>query len=140
MNVNKVTLTLVKYFILFQIGGCLYYYIEVINRGWSHWSMYALGGLCFLFCSVQNKIPWWDDKLYKQVLRCTLFVAVGEFITGCIVNLWKGWEVWDYSHVPLNLLGQVCLTMTFFFAGLCLIGIGLDLLIRKYAFGEDWVF
>lgn len=129
---------MLKYFLMFQVGGCIYYYIEVFIRGWSHWSMYLLGGLCFLFCSIQNKVPWWDDRLDKQVLRCLAFVLVGEFITGCMVNLWLGWEVWDYSNVPLNLMGQVCAPMAVFFAFLCLMGIGLDNLIRKYAFGEEW--
>lgn len=129
---------LFKYVLLFSLGGCLYYYIEVIMRGWSHWSMFILGGLCFLFCSIQNKIPWWDNKLYKQVLRCTAFVIAGEFITGCMVNLWLGWDVWDYSNRPFQLMGQICLPMAFFFALLCLVGIWLDKKIRYYAFGERW--
>lgn len=127
-----------KYFLFFQLGGCAYYYLEVLIRGWSHWSMYLLAGLCFLFISVQNKIPWWDQKLYKQLLRCTAFVVSGEFITGCMVNLWKGWRVWDYSRKPFQLMGQICLPMAAFFCMLCLAGIWLDKKIRYYAFGERW--
>jgi len=25
------------------------------------------------------------------------------------VNIVLGWEVWDYSQLPLNIMGQVCL-------------------------------
>ncbi|MBQ3003172.1 MAG: hypothetical protein IJD82_05525, partial [Clostridia bacterium] len=32
-----------------------------------------------------------------------------EFVTGLIVNHWLHLSVWDYSDVPLNLLGQICL-------------------------------
>ena len=32
-----------------------------------------------------------------------------EFISGCIVNLWGKLEVWDYSDMPANFLGQICL-------------------------------
>ena len=31
-----------------------------------------------------------------------------ELIVGCIVNLILKLEVWDYSNMPLNLLGQIC--------------------------------
>ena len=34
-----------KYSFLFDIGGALYVLIELIWRGWSHWTMFALGGL-----------------------------------------------------------------------------------------------
>ena len=134
----KVLKNIFKYILLFVIGGCLYYYIEVLLRGYSHWSMFVLAGFCFWFISIQNKITWWDQKLYKQILRCLLFVLAGEFITGCMVNLWLGWNVWDYSRMPLHLLGQVCLPAEFFFGILCLIAIWLDRQIRYYAFGERW--
>lgn len=135
-KMSKIIKIIFKYILLFQIGGCLYYYIEVLSRGWSHWSMYVLAGLCFCFVSVQNKIPWWDQKLYKQLIRCTIFVVSGEFITGCMVNLWLKWEVWDYSQRPLNLRGQICLPMAMFFGALCFVGIWLDKQIRHYAFDE----
>lgn len=129
--------TIFKYSLLFNIGGCLYYYIEVLLRGWSHWSMYVLAGICFLFFSIQNKIPWWDQKMYKQLLRCTAFLLTGEFITGCMVNLWLGWNVWDYSNRPFNLMGQICLSMAVFFCFLAFLGILLDKQIRYYAFDEN---
>ena len=31
-----------------------------------------------------------------------------EFVSGCIINLWLGLGVWDYSGMAGNLLGQVC--------------------------------
>ena len=42
------TAEFIKYFILFGIGGIAYVVIELLWRGYSHWSMFALGGLCFL--------------------------------------------------------------------------------------------
>lgn len=35
-----------KYLLLFNIGGVLYIGIELAWRGWSHWSMFILGGDC----------------------------------------------------------------------------------------------
>ena len=37
-----------KNFMLLYIGGMTYYAMELSWRGWSHGSMFLLGGLCFL--------------------------------------------------------------------------------------------
>ena len=126
-----------KYLFFYQLGGLMYYYIEVLYRGVSHWSMFLLGGFCYLFCSIQNEDRAWQAPLWKQVIRCVLFVTAGEFITGCMVNLWLGWDVWDYSRVPFNLLGQICLPYTILFSGLCLAAILLDDYLRYLCFGEE---
>lgn len=46
--------------------------------------------------------------LYKAFLGCIAITFV-EFIVGCIVNLQFKMRVWDYSALPFNLLGQICL-------------------------------
>lgn len=137
MSIKRILKQVFKYGLLFHTGGSIYYYIEVLHRGWSHWSMYLLGGICFLFCSIQNEQKCWEAPLWKQVLRCDIFVLCGEFVTGCMVNLWKGWHVWDYSQYRINLMGQICLPMAFVFAFLCLLGIVLDDVIRWLVFEEE---
>lgn len=48
-----------KYLFLFGSGGLLYILIELIWRGYSHWTMFALGGICFVFLGLINEIlPW----------------------------------------------------------------------------------
>ena len=45
------------------------------------------------------------------VLKCVLGAVIitgVEFATGCIVNLKLGMNVWDYSHLRGNVLGQIC--------------------------------
>ena len=44
-----------------------------------------------------------------QIIRCMIFVTSCEFITGIIVNKWLNLNVWDYSNVPFQLFGQICL-------------------------------
>ena len=39
---------------LWALGGSLYYGFEVFFRGFSHWSMFVLGGICLLFCAKQG--------------------------------------------------------------------------------------
>lgn len=133
----KIIKLVYKYILMFLIGGCAYYYTEVFVRGWSHWSMFILGGICFEFFSLQKMAKWWNQGIVYQIFRCLAFLLIGEFITGCMVNLWKGWNIWDYSQVPLNLYGQICFPMALVFAGLCYVGIVADNWIQLNAFGNE---
>ena len=85
--------------ILFLIGGGIYYLLEVLWRGYSHWTMFILGGICFVIMGLLNEYKFkWNDSLIKQSIISACIITVFEFITGCIVNLWLGWNVWDYSE------------------------------------------
>ena len=79
-----------EYLFMGALGGTLYYMIEIIFRGYSHWSMFLLGGICFIFFAQQGLWTKWREPLWKQVLWCTAFVVSAEFITGIIVKLWDG--------------------------------------------------
>ncbi len=113
--------------ILFVIGGGIYAAIEILWRGYTHWTMFLLGGLCFVIMGLLNEHVFpWRLSLPAQTLISAVTVTVFEFITGCIVNLWLGWHVWDYSGLPFNLLGQICLYYTLLWIPLSVIGIILD--------------
>lgn len=45
---KKIFQLLIKYLILFLIGGFVYISIELLWRGHTHWSMFILGGVCFI--------------------------------------------------------------------------------------------
>lgn len=127
----------IKYMFLFLLGGRVYYTIEMIFRQRSHWTMYVLGGIVFIYAGIQNKFTEWDTPFWRQVLRVELFVLVSEFITGCIVNLWLGWNVWDYSDLPGNILGQTCWQFALLFLPLSAFAIVLDDYIRYWFLGEE---
>ena len=137
MKVQQKIATVVKNLILFEIGGLIYSLIEIIYRGNTHWTMFIVGGLCFLLVGWINKFFSWDLALWKQMLIGGAIITAVEFVSGCIINLWLGWNVWDYSHVPLNILGQVCLPFYFAWVGLSLIAIILDDIIRWLFFNEE---
>ena len=126
-----------KYGFLGIIGGIIYYLLECLWRGYSHWTMFILGGICFIALGLINEILSWDTPLVIQMLIGGTIITVLEFITGCIVNLWLGWNVWDYSDFPYNLLGQISLFSSIGWIGLSLIGIVLDDYIRWKWFGEE---
>lgn len=129
--------TLVKYLFLFFVGGGFYALIELAARGRTHWSMFVLGGVCFICLGLINEVIPWEMPLPLQMLIGAAIITALEFITGCIVNLWLGWGVWDYSGLPLNFLGQICLPFSAIWFFLSAVGIVLDDLLRwKFFDGE----
>ena len=86
-----------KYITLGATGGLLYILIELAWRGHSHWTMFVLGGLCFLGLGLINEVLPWETPLWKQVLIGAILITMLEFFTGCIVNLWLGWNGFKYS-------------------------------------------
>lgn len=134
---KKLSKLLLKYLFLLIVGGTTYVGIELLWRGYSHWSMFFLGGLCFICCGLLNEILPWDMVLSKQMLIGAIIITTLEFITGCIVNLKLGWNVWDYSNLPLNICGQVCpifFIAWYYVSGLAII---LDDWLRYWIFHEE---
>ena len=126
-----------KEIILGMVGGIIYLGIELLWRGYSHWTMFILGGVCFLLLGWINEVIPLHMPLWKQAAIGTLLITGLEFITGCIVNLWLGWEVWDYNNVPFNVLGQICLPYILLWVPMSLIGIILDDYLRYWFFCEE---
>lgn len=125
-----------KYLFLFLIGGFSYFYIEILYRGYSHFSMIICGGLALIFCGLLNQLMNFHISLITQMILSSLIITGLEFITGCIVNLKFHWNVWDYSSMPYNLYGQICLAYSFIWLVLSLLCIFLDDLIRWKIFDE----
>ena len=53
--------------ILFIIGGFIYAGIEIGMRGFTHWSMFIVGGLCFIIIGLLNEWYTWDIPLLLQM-------------------------------------------------------------------------
>lgn len=128
---------LLKYYVLFSFYGWIYLIIEIIYRGYSHWSMFILAGLCGTLIGKINEngrdrlIPLWLQMFYS-----VLIVTYLEFLTGVFFNLVLRQKIWDYSDLPLNIYGQVCpyFSLAWFFLSLPIII--LDDKIRENLFGE----
>ncbi|MEG1504729.1 MAG: hypothetical protein RR369_00105 [Lachnospiraceae bacterium] len=126
-----------EYLFLWTTGGCIYYGVECLFRGFSHWTMFLLGGVCFFFCTFQGIWLKWSDPFWKQLLRCMIFVTACEFITGIIVNKWLCWQVWDYTDLPFQLFGQICIPFMLIFSGLCALGIIVGGYLLYWLYGEE---
>ena len=120
-----------------MIGGTAYSAIEVLWRGYSHWTMFLLGGVCFIICGALNELEFKTAlSVIQQMLISALVITLLEFVTGVILNIWLGMGIWDYSDIPFNILGQVCLPFTVCWFLLSLIAIVLDDYLRYWLFGE----
>ena len=120
-----------KYAVFFIICGLGYAIIELLWRGRTHWSMMLAGGICFILFSVIAEKLRGQRLLYKAIL-CALAVTAVEFIFGIVFNIILRMQVWDYSGVPLNFLGQICLLYTVIWGILGLIFVPLaDFLNKK---------
>lgn len=90
----------------FALGAVLYGLMEVVARGYTHWTMALTGGTVLVLINLINK-----TKGLSIVKRCFLGMIVItslEFAVGMIVNVALGWKVWDYSDKILNVYGQIC--------------------------------
>ena len=126
-----------KHLILFIIGGFLYILIEILWRGHSHWSMFIAGGVCFLLIGCINEYFTWDMSLILQGIFGSIFVTLIEFVFGLIFNVLLGMNIWDYSNMPLNLLGQICIPFMLLWVPLSIIAVVADDYLRYWLFREE---
>jgi uncharacterized membrane protein len=126
-----------KHLILFFIGGIIYVMIEVLWRGYSYSSMSILGGLCFLIIGYINEYLSFDTPLWKQCFIGSIIITFLEFVSGVILNIFLNLNIWDYSDLPLNLLGQICVPYFILWFFLSLIAIILDDFLRWKFFREE---
>jgi len=99
--------------------------------------MFILGGVCFVAIGLINELFPWELGIVWQSMIGAVIVTVCEFITGLVVNVWLGLNVWDYSNMPFNVMGQICLPFSLAWVVLSAIAIVLDDYLRYWMFGEE---
>lgn len=107
---------------VFAIGAGGYTLIEILWRGYSHWTMALTGGLCFLLIYLTN-MSFESAPLWKKCLTGSLIITQVELVVGFLVNILLGWNVWDYSDQLFNLYGQVCVLYSVLWFLLCIPGV-----------------
>lgn len=129
--------------LLWFFGGTLYFFLEVAYKTASgsperiSWTMLLLAiFLCIPIEQAGYQLPW-ETPLWLQALACAALVTLVEFVSGCVLNLWLGLDIWDYSDLPLNLLGQICLPFSVVWLVLCFLFIVVFDWIRYAIIGGD---
>lgn len=65
-------------------------------------------------------------------------VTLLELISGIILNVWLKLDIWDYSNLPFNFMGQICLPFSLAWVLLSLIAIIVDDYLRYKFFDEPF--
>lgn len=129
---------LLKNTILFLIFGAIYFGIECLWKGHiTHWSMFVLAGAIGIIIGGINEYIPWEMPFWQQCTLGMIVATIGEAITGAIVNLWLGLNVWHYNTLAF-FYGQCSVIFCaawFILAGVCII---LDDWIRYKWFGEEY--
>ncbi|MCL1903205.1 MAG: putative ABC transporter permease [Oscillospiraceae bacterium] len=129
---------MIKILLLFTAGGFIYGAVEILHRGFTHISMFIVGGICFLLIGAfgysKRDIPVTVRMLLSAVMITTL-----ELTSGLIVNVWLRLNVWDYGDEPLNFMGQICLHASTMWVFLSFVGIYADDFARRRMFNEERV-
>ena len=121
-----------EFFSIYLFGAIGYGTLETLWRGYTHWSMLLTGGLCC--CLIDLIATRMRDCLWKKWIMCAFVITTVEFLVGCTVNLRLGWDVWDYSGMHLNLLGQICPAFSALWLLLSIPCVSAAQLLKKYVF------
>lgn len=93
---------------LFALGGGGYAALEVLWRGYTHWSMAVTGGTVFIGLSGLRTLLA-DVPLSRRCAAGAACITTAELLVGLTVNRWLQLNVWDYSRERMNFAGQICL-------------------------------
>lgn len=101
-------------FVIWLTGAILYFMLEIMVRGYSHVSMFLCGGTALVILDMiwirlkRSRIKKYA-KIFIIMFAGTNVITLLEYITGLIVNIKYGLEVWNYSELKYNYRGQICL-------------------------------
>jgi len=116
--------------VLFLIGGVGYGIIEIVWRRRTHWTMILAGGVCAVLMDAvavcRRPCTW-----FAKAGVCAAVITAVEFVFGLVFNKLFRMNVWDYSRMPLNFCGQICLLYSLLWMGLSMIMLPIIRLIHR---------
>ena len=115
----------------------MYFLIELFWRGHSHWTMAVMGGVCFILIGDINEFIPWNMPLILQGGIGSAVITSMELVCGVILNIWLKLDIWDYSTMPFNFLGQICLPFSLLWVALSIAAVILDDWLRYWLFKEE---
>lgn len=113
----------------FLMGYFIYSLLEIVMRGYTHWTMSLTGGAVLSLLYLLNSRR--TMTLIRSCFIGALIITAIEFTVGVFDNIIMHWNVWDYSDMPLNLFGQICLPYSCFWFLLCIPAYYFCRLMRK---------
>lgn len=124
-----------KNLIILTAGGLCYGLVEIAWRGSTHISMFLVGGLCFMLIGSLDEVPDPPPLLWQAAMSSILVTTI-EFTSGVFLNIIFDLGVWDYSKMPYNVFGQICLLFSGLWFLLSIPAIYFEDFLRFALFGE----
>lgn len=134
---------------LFILFGIFYNFIEVCYTALVGWS-FSLAGKTSLWMTLVGGflgvvLGYFNERgshvrskpILIQCLLGGLYITVLEFLSGLLLNVALGFNLWDYSHIPGNILGQVNPMHSFFWVAITPLAFWLDDVMRFYLYQEE---
>ena len=119
--------------LILLIGGVGYSALEMLWRGYTHPAMAICGAFCFYFIyRVCARHPYLSIVV-RAALGAT-FITLTELFVGCLLNIALGLNIWDYSQLPYQFLGQISLHYSIIWFFLSIVLCGLSGIIRRKVF------
>ena len=127
----------IKYTVLFITFSALYVWIEIMFRNRSDRSMLALSGVLGVTLGILNNIIPWSMGLAQQgLIGGFLIVTPMEYFVGKFL-VTQNLSIWNYSTMPWNIDGQICLPFTLIWCVISVVVVVLDDYLRYFIFNEE---
>lgn len=126
-----------EYFILFSVGFSVYCFIEMAWKGGDTYaSMGIIGGLVVLVAgSINDSLLTEKMPIWLQQLIAAIFIVSCEAIAGVLIN--QDHHIWDYSNLPFNYKGQICLLFSIIWYFLSVVAILIQDYLNYLFFGKN---
>ena len=154
MRKNKIETK--KLAIIFIIGAIVYMWIESFSTGLSGvcakqlespytafrgvtsiWMGLVGGFLLLILGQFNERSPIRHWTMNAHALLGAILITLVELVSGIILNLWLGFNIWSYAGQFGNFLGQICLQNSLYWLLISPTAFWLDDLIRYYIYGFD---
>lgn len=127
----------VKYCSLFLVGFFGYMIMELLFRGYTYFTMGVLGGITILILDKLNSKISWDMDLLLQGCIGSILITTMELIVGEFIKINHFTEMWNYSNIPMNFDGVICLPYSLLWILVSLFAIFVADSINYYLFNEQ---
>lgn len=132
---------------IFTLMGICYVFIEIAFSsivslkpaliGQSSLWMFLVGGLLGLTLGKMNEIKTTRNLIYPfNILAGAAMITLNELISGIILNIWLGFDIWDYSSATYNFLGQIDMVHSLCWIALTPFIFWVDDVMKHYMFEE----
>lgn len=95
-------------YLIFLIGATGYCLLELLWRGYTHPAMGIAGGICLIGIYYINIFLGNHSRFLRAVI-CSIMITATELLFGIILNQILNLDIWDYSDLPFNFMGQICI-------------------------------